>query len=127
MFVSIVSKGSTKTVLQVLALDIFSACLKFNVNIDMVWIPRSENDRAIFQYTGYQKYRRYKQAINAMPINCKGINASGIHNPKSGIKYMKQCNAVGTLIVPCWQSASFWPMLCPGGDGFIDQVKSYIS
>jgi hypothetical protein len=62
--VSIVSKGSTKTVLQELALDIFSACLKFNVNIDMVWI-----------------------AINAMPINCKGINASGIHNPKSGIKY----------------------------------------
>ena len=44
--VSIVSKGSTKTVLQELALDIFSACLKFNVNIDMVWIPRSENDRA---------------------------------------------------------------------------------
>jgi hypothetical protein len=37
---------NTKTVLQELALDIFSACLKFNVNIDMVWIPRSENDRA---------------------------------------------------------------------------------
>jgi hypothetical protein len=31
--ISIVSKGSTKTVLQELALDIFSACLKFNVNI----------------------------------------------------------------------------------------------
>jgi hypothetical protein len=44
--VSIVSNGSTKTVLQELALDIFSACLKFNVNIDMVSIPRSENDRA---------------------------------------------------------------------------------
>ena len=44
--VSIVGKGSTKTVLQELALDIFSACLKFNVNIDMIWIPRSENDRA---------------------------------------------------------------------------------
>jgi hypothetical protein len=28
--------------------------------------------------------------------------------------------------IPCWQSASFWPMLCPGGDGFIDQVKGYI-
>jgi hypothetical protein len=41
----------------------------------------------IFQYTGYQKYRWYKQAISAMPINCKGINASGIHIPKSGIKY----------------------------------------
>ena len=36
---------------------------------------------------GLSKYRRYKQAINAMPINSKGINASGIHIPKSGIKY----------------------------------------
>ena len=39
---------------------------------------------------------------------------------------MKQCNAVGTLIVPCWKSASFGPMLCPGGDDFIDQVNGYI-
>ncbi|CAC5359726.1 unnamed protein product [Mytilus coruscus] len=46
--VSIVSKGSTKTVLQNLALDIFSACLKYNVNIDIVWIPRTQNEKADF-------------------------------------------------------------------------------
>ncbi|VDI23314.1 Hypothetical predicted protein [Mytilus galloprovincialis] len=44
--VSIVSKGSTKSVLQKLALDIFSTCITHNVNIDMVWIPRTENERA---------------------------------------------------------------------------------
>lgn len=37
--VHIVTKGSTKTVLQKLALDMFSTCLKYNINIDMVWIP----------------------------------------------------------------------------------------
>ena len=46
--VSIVGKGSTKTVLHKLALDMFSTCLKYNVNIDMVLIPRSENDKADF-------------------------------------------------------------------------------
>jgi hypothetical protein len=44
--VRIVYKGSTKTVLQKLALDMFSTCLKYNINFDMVWIPRSENDKA---------------------------------------------------------------------------------
>ena len=42
--VSIVSKRSTKSVLQKLALDIFSTCIKHNVSIDMVWIPHTEND-----------------------------------------------------------------------------------
>ncbi|CAC5408504.1 unnamed protein product [Mytilus coruscus] len=46
--VSIVSKGSTKSVLQKLALDIFSTCIKHNVNIDMVWVPRAENETADF-------------------------------------------------------------------------------
>ena len=45
---SIVSKDSTKTVLQKLALDIVSTCLKYNINIDMVWIAGLENDKADF-------------------------------------------------------------------------------
>jgi len=44
--VVIVSKDSTNIVLQKLALDMFSTCLQYNVNIIMVWIPRSENDNA---------------------------------------------------------------------------------
>ncbi|VDI24913.1 Hypothetical predicted protein [Mytilus galloprovincialis] len=46
--VSIVSKGSTKTILQNLALDIISVCLEYNVNIDIVWIPRTLNEKADF-------------------------------------------------------------------------------
>ena len=40
--------------------------------------------------------------------------------------YMRQCGAVGTLILPYWPSASFWPMLCPSGDGFISEVLDSI-
>ncbi|CAG2240187.1 unnamed protein product [Mytilus edulis] len=42
-FVSIVSKGSTKSVLQKLALDIFSTCIKHNVNIDMAFAGELQN------------------------------------------------------------------------------------
>ena len=71
----------------------------------------------------------YSTGIDAFTVDWHGAN--GLFVPPIFLitrilKYMKQCNAVGTLIVPCWQSASFWPMLCPGGDGFIDQVKGYI-
>jgi hypothetical protein len=71
----------------------------------------------------------YSTGIGAFTVEWHGVN--GFFVPPIFLitrilKYTKQCNAVGTLIVPCWQSASFWPMLCPGGDGFIDQVKGYI-
>ena len=39
------SKDRTKTVLQKLVLG---TCFKYNINIDMVWIPWSENDKVDF-------------------------------------------------------------------------------
>ena len=29
------------------------------------------------------------------------------------IRHAKVCGARGTLVVPCWPSAPFWPLLCP--------------
>jgi hypothetical protein len=40
---------------------------------------------------------------------------------------MKQCLAFGTIIVPLWRSASFWPILSPSGDGFIKEVTGRIN
>lgn len=34
------------------------------------------------------------------------------------IRHAQVCEAVGTLVVPCWPSASFWPLLCPGNSQF---------
>ncbi|CAG2222178.1 unnamed protein product [Mytilus edulis] len=163
--VSIVSKGSTKSVLQKLALDIFSTCIKHNVNIDMVWIPRTENERAdylsriidsddwaisefVFQiveslwgphevdwfasddnFKLHVFYSRFwnvnSSGVDAFTVDWRGIN--GLFVPPVSLiprvlMYMRQCKAVGTLILPYWPSASFWPMLCPFGDGFISEA-----
>ena len=32
------------------------------------------------------------------------------------------CKALGTLIVPLWHSAPYWPMISAGGDKFSDFV-----
>ncbi|XP_063416792.1 uncharacterized protein LOC134699035 [Mytilus trossulus] len=167
--VSIVSKGSTKSVLQKLALDIFSTCIKHNVNIDMVWIPRTENERAdylsriidsddwaisefVFQiveslwgphevdwfasddnFKLHVFYSRFwnenSSGVDAFTVDWRGIN--GLFVPPVSLiprvlMYMRQCKAVGTLILPYWPSASFWPMLCPFGDGFISEVVDSI-
>ena len=34
------------------------------------------------------------------------------------IRHMQACRAQGTLIVPMWESAPFWPILCPHGSCF---------
>ena len=31
------------------------------------------------------------------------------------LKHAKACKARGTLVVPMWKSAVFWPLLCPDG------------
>ena len=43
------------------------------------------------------------------------------------LRCMKQCLAFGTIIVPLWRSASFWPIVSPSGDGFIKKVKVCIN
>ena len=39
---------------------------------------------------------------------------------------MKNCGAFGTLIVPLWLSAPFWPMLTVDGVNFKDFVVSFM-
>ena len=34
------------------------------------------------------------------------------------IRHAEACNACGTLIVPCWKSVPFWPLLCLDGEMF---------
>ena len=34
------------------------------------------------------------------------------------IRHAQACSAYGTLIVPCWLSAPFWPLLCPAKNQF---------
>ena len=31
------------------------------------------------------------------------------------LQHARVCNSYGTLVVPAWKSAPFWPLLCPDG------------
>ena len=43
---SIVSKGLMKLHLQQIAYDIFSICVRYSIELDFEWIPRTLNDKA---------------------------------------------------------------------------------
>ena len=38
------------------------------------------------------------------------------------VNHFKTCNAAGTLSVPLWRSAYFWPRICPDGAHFSNFV-----
>ena len=40
--------------------------------------------------------------------------------------HMRNCKASGTLIVPLWLSAPFWPMICPDGVNFSDFIIDWM-
>ncbi|WP_228265385.1 reverse transcriptase-like protein, partial [Acinetobacter baumannii] len=42
----IVQVGSMKPDLQFIALDIYHTCIQQNININVIWIPREENQKA---------------------------------------------------------------------------------
>ena len=42
------------------------------------------------------------------------------------LHHMRNCKASGSLIVPLWQSATFWPMICPDGDRFASFIVDWM-
>ena len=62
----------------------------------------------------------YSTGIDACTVH--GLFVPPIFLIPRVLTYMRQCRAIGTLIVPCWPSANYWSMICPSGNGFIDQV-----
>ena len=42
------------------------------------------------------------------------------------LRHMQNCKAVGTMVVPEWKSAPFWPILCPEGCGFAPFVTAWL-
>ena len=42
------------------------------------------------------------------------------------LQHAKVCSSEGTLVIPFWVSAAFWPMICPQGDGFAGFVHGAI-
>ena len=41
------------------------------------------------------------------------------------VRHAQQCRAEGTLVVPQWESAPFWPLVCPDGNDFSSFVTAW--
>ena len=41
------------------------------------------------------------------------------------LKHALACKAKGTLIVPLWKSAAYWPLLCPDGNNLVEFVEDW--
>ena len=57
-------------------------------------------------------------AVDAFTVNWVGeVNwwVPPLHLVDRTIRHAQVCNAVGSLLVPAWKSAPFWPLLCPDG------------
>lgn len=91
------------------------------------WFASDYNNKLPVFYSRY--WNMYSSGVDAFTADWFGVR--GWFVPPVCIVhrvllYMKQCCAYGTLIVPLWRSASFWPYLCPSGDGFISEVVGVI-
>ena len=40
--------------------------------------------------------------------------------------HMRNCKASGTLVVPLWHSAPFWPMICADGVNFSNFIINWM-
>ena len=150
--IKIMNAGSNNNELQQKALKIREMCVKTDMKVDPVWIPRKENTRAddmsrmadcddwqldsetfarLNRQWGPYSCDRFECGYNA---KCKKFNSRGWYPGTSGVDAFSQnwknetnwCvpppkliarsidkfvaeKAHGTLIVPYWRSAPFWP------------------
>ena len=152
--VRIVLAGSTKADLQQESLDIFHLCLKWNINLDIQWVPREMNtiadniskirdtddwevtseffmfmsdiwgpyDVDRFATLENRKTVRFNsrffdsecEAVDAFTQNWANSNnwlVPPIYLVNKTIMHIVECGGKGTLIVPKWPSAAFWPLL----------------
>jgi hypothetical protein len=42
------------------------------------------------------------------------------------LRHAERCSAQGTLVVPLWESAPFWPLLYTGANGWASFVSGYV-
>ena len=164
--VSICKKGSPKAELQNMARQIYFACRKEGIALDVYWVPREENVVAdeLSKHTDYDdwttsdeffqelnadwgpytidrfassknnKIRRYNsrfwnpgcEAVDALTQDWSGENnwlVPPVFLISRVIRHARDCKARGSLIVPLWESAPFWPLLRNGADTYREFVQ----
>ena len=166
--VSIITNGSKKPHLQDGALSIFEVCLGHTIKLEMVWLPRCENERAdlfsrIVDYDDWKLdpclfthfnilwgphsvdcfassnnfqlprfFSKYwcpgSEAVDAFTVDwetevCWWVPP--LYLVTRTIKHARCCSSSGTLVIPMWISAPFWPVICPDGAHLVSFIHCW--
>ena len=89
--------------------------------LDAAWGPHTVDRFADFHNHQAPRFNSRcwnpgSEAVDAFTVNWGGENnwwCPPIELIPRVICHARACKAVGTLIVPSWPSAPFWPLLCP--------------
>ncbi|VDI81742.1 Hypothetical predicted protein [Mytilus galloprovincialis] len=92
------------------------------------WFANDDNHKLTVFYSRYWTVNSI--GIDAFTVNWNGVNGwfvPPVCLVSKVLRYMRQCMAQGTIVLPLWKSASYWPILCPTGEGFIKEVKDVLT
>ena len=101
--------------------------------VDGMWGPHTVDCFASFYNTQLCRYfSRYwnpgAEAVDAVTVAwCNEVCwwVPPLYLVMRVVKHARACAAKGTLIVPLWKSAPFWPVLCPDGIHLAGNGQSY--
>ena len=68
------------------------------------------------------------EAVDTFTVDWRGENnwwCPPIYLVPRLLRHARQCATVGTLVVPVWPSAPFWPILCPRRDSLAGYVRAW--
>ena len=93
------------------------------MSVDMWWGPHTVD--CFVSVHNYQINRFHSrfwcpdtQAVDTFTVEWEG-EVSWLVSPlyliPSAWKHAEHCKAKGTLVIPLWKSAVFWPLVCPDG------------
>ena len=94
--------------------------------LDALWGPYTVDRFASCDNTQLPRFNSCcwnpgSEAVDAFTVNWQGENnwwCPPIVLIPRVIRHAQICGAQGTLIVPHWSSAPFWPIICPSGGQF---------
>ena len=94
--------------------------------LDAAWGPHTVDRFADFHNRFHSRcWNPGSEAVDAFTVNWRGENnwwCPPITLIPRVIGHAHVCRAVGTLVVPCWLSAPFWPLLHPSEEGYASFV-----
>ena len=102
--------------------------------LDALWGPHTVDCFASFYNAQLPRFfsrcwNPHSEAVDAFTVSWEGEVcwwAPPLHLVIKVLKHARACRAMGTLFVPAWASAPFWPLLCPDGQKFAFFIKQWV-